>query len=341
MKIEKFPGRIIAVEGEDYLYFGGTSYLGISTNDIFLKRFSENIIRWGTFYGSSRKANIQLQVYNEFEDYMANYIGCEKTLAISAGALAAKMVVEFLEDTKHKLFHVSGSHPAIVSTISEPVIHQGKLNISLQYNEVETVVIFLDAVLGSEVTTADLSFLDLIAPTKSVILVIDESHSFGIVGENGRGIFSSINHPIICEKIIVSSMGKAMGIGAGIIGATNEFISKIEETPNFVTSSGPSPAILQTFLDSEDVYRDQRKQLQKHLDYIHHNLNKTKYKFNPYYPLIYCSDSRIFNHCLASGIVITQFGYPSKDNLISRMVISAAHKNEDIERLVEVLNEFN
>jgi hypothetical protein len=61
MKVNQFPDRIIEVKEESYLYFGGTAYLGMPANP----EFPKNILRWGSAYGSSRNANIQLTAYEK------------------------------------------------------------------------------------------------------------------------------------------------------------------------------------------------------------------------------------------------------------------------------------
>ena len=341
MKIEEFPGRSIRVEGKSYLYFGGTSYLGISTNTKFQQRLAYNLSRWGIFYGSSRKANIQLSVYQDFEFFMAKAVGSQSALVTSAGVMAAKLVLGYFESAGFKMFHLPGSHPAIISKNSKPIFVGNELNRGLTDELEETIIISLDAVLGSQVNQTDLSFLDDIANTKSVILVVDESHSIGILGQNGRGVFSKIEHFILREKVLVSSLGKALGIGAGLIAGSENLISRLAETPDFVTSSGPAPAILQTFLDCQEIYQEQRVILNEHLKVIDEKLKRSeKFDFNKSYPVIYAKNPEIYNHCLSKDIIITQFGYPDKSKLINRIVITADHTADDIIALVDVLNEF-
>ena len=67
MVIDSFPDRVITVKGEEFLYFGGTSYLGMATQNEFLKILSNNIGKWGTSYGSSRNSNVKLSIYKKFE----------------------------------------------------------------------------------------------------------------------------------------------------------------------------------------------------------------------------------------------------------------------------------
>lgn len=57
------PGRILSLDGQDYLFFGGTAYLGLPTNPAFQEILIGNFRRWGTAYGSSRHSNVPLAAY--------------------------------------------------------------------------------------------------------------------------------------------------------------------------------------------------------------------------------------------------------------------------------------
>ncbi|HJY14352.1 MAG TPA: hypothetical protein VJ304_16265, partial [Flavobacterium sp.] len=67
MNVNQFPDRIIEIDQEQYLYFGGTAYLGLSTNKAFQELVVKNILKWGTTYGSSRNANVKVAAYENGE----------------------------------------------------------------------------------------------------------------------------------------------------------------------------------------------------------------------------------------------------------------------------------
>ena len=96
MNVNRFPDRKIIVENQKYLYFGGTSYLGLPSNKKFIKIISKSLKKWGSSYGSSRNANIQLLAYYKAEQFLANFIKAEAALTISSGMLAGKIVIDVL-----------------------------------------------------------------------------------------------------------------------------------------------------------------------------------------------------------------------------------------------------
>ena len=54
--IDGFPGRELELDHRKYLYFGGTSYLGLQTDGAFQDMYISNIRKYGTNYGASRKS---------------------------------------------------------------------------------------------------------------------------------------------------------------------------------------------------------------------------------------------------------------------------------------------
>ena len=128
MKVNQFPDRIIEINNEDYLYFGGTAYLGLATHTEFQKLLIKNIIQWGTSYGSSRSANIQLNAYENGELFLANYIKAEAALTVSSGMLAGKLVIEVVATQTDCFFHFPQTHPALKAPNSLPVFIGDTLN---------------------------------------------------------------------------------------------------------------------------------------------------------------------------------------------------------------------
>ena len=223
MKVNQFPDRIIEINNEDYLYFGGTAYLGLPTNPEFQKLLIKNILQWGTSYGSSRSANIQLIAYENGEQFLAKYIKADAAITVSSGMLAGKLAIEVLSPQTDCFFHFPDTHPAIKAINSLPFFIENKLNPRLLDATTEKITILTDSVPSFHIEPIDLSILNSIPSNKEITLVIDESHSLGILGTKGCGIFSTIDLPNIKRKILVASLGKAFGLTGGVIASDHLF----------------------------------------------------------------------------------------------------------------------
>ena len=336
MTVEKFPDRKITIEGVDYLYFGGTNYLGITTNADFQNILFESIKKWGTAYGSSRNSNIKLSVFSTAEKLLAKNIGTETALAVSSGMLAGKLVIEHLSKTTDLMFHFPDSHPAVMNLSSLPIIENGKLNSRIFNTKVSKITIVTDAVPSFYVEPIDLSILLEIPKDKEITLVIDESHSFGIIRNLENNIFTKKENISIIK---VASLGKAFGISGGVIAGKNSLITEIQNQDSFIGASGMNPAFLETYVNSQELYKWQKQKLQENLNYIDtHFLNKNLFTFNTNYPVIYFEEESFLKKLLENKIIATSFKYTNIPGKLNRIVITANHTIDDLEQLITQLN---
>jgi 7-keto-8-aminopelargonate synthetase-like enzyme len=341
MFVNKFPDRTISVEGKEYLYFGGTGYLGLSTNPEFQKILTESMITWGSFYGSSRSSNIKLSIFNTAETFFAKQIGTEDAVTTSSGTLAGKLVVEYLSKSDYTFYHYPKTHPAILHSKSAPLFIDGKLHPNVLNKTPEAIVITVDAVLALEVEPTSFEFLNDMPSEKRITLVVDESHSLGIFGKHGEGIFKSISNDTLVRKIMVSSLGKALGLSGGIIASDTAFIEAIKVETLFVSSSCANAGYLEAFMQSQYLIQQQHKKLKENLAFLFDDFKpKSSFKFSKNYPVIYCNEANFYDNLFKKNIIITNFKYPNYKGLMSRIVITANHTQEDLKILKNAMNEL-
>lgn len=339
MKVNTFPDRIIEIDHEDYLYFGGTAYLGLPTNPEFQNILVKNILNWGSSYGSSRSANIKLTAYDNGELFLAKFIKADAAFTTSSGMLAGKIVVDTLNPLTDCFFHFPDTHTAIKTPNSIPFFIGTELNPRLLDNAKEKITILTDSFPSFQIKEIDLSVLKLIPSNKEITLVIDESHSLGILGKNGRGIYSSIDYPNIKRKIMLSSLGKAFGLTGGVIASDSEFIKQIAKNDIFVSSAGMNPAFAQTIADAGDIYIQQHQKLKDNLVYLNENLRPSKaFDFNKDYPIIYPEFEKSTEIFAANKIIITNFKYPTAGKDLNRIVITSNHRKDDLDKIIRILN---
>lgn len=341
MNVNQFPDRIIEIDHEEYLYFGGTAYLGLPTNKEFQELVIKNIRKWGTSYGSSRSANIKLTAYENGETFLASLIKAESAVTVSSGMLAGKLVIDELKKQTDSFFHFPNTHPAIQVRDSLPVFLNGEINPRLLDAQSEKITVLTDGVSGFQTKAIDLSALKQIPDHKEITLLIDESHSFGILGQNGCGIYSEINLAIK-RKIMISSLGKAFGLNGGVIASDATFIHQIKNLDIFISAAGMNPAFVQTLADAAALYKIQHQKLLENLNYMDQKLIKNQnIKFDKTYPLIYLEDNNLIDILKANKIIIANFKYQENANNLNRIVITANHLQKDLDKLIEILNQHN
>jgi len=341
MIVTSFPDRKITLNNKEYLYFGGTSYLGMASNKKFQAQLCKSILQWGTFYGSSRKSNIQLQVYDDFETFFSKQIKAAKTVTVSSGTLAGKLTIDFLSRKKHIFYHYPKTHPAILAKNSTPLFVDKKLHPNLQNNTPEEVVITADSILGLEVKATDFGFLSEISSAKKITLVIDESHSLGVLGNQKMGVFNQITAKNIHRKIAVSSLGKGLGLAGGIIASDAQFINQIKNEVLFVAAAAANPAYLDCYIKSQKIYQQQQQKLQNNIDFVFQKVgNHPQLIMDSNYPVIYSFNEEMYQYLFKNDVVSTNFKYPTYQKMMNRIVITANHTQNDLEKLTNLLHQI-
>jgi 7-keto-8-aminopelargonate synthetase-like enzyme len=336
MIVDEFPDRKVQINGVDFLYFGGTNYLGMTTNAEFQNILFESIKKWGTSFGSSRNSNIKLSIYTIAENLLAENLNTEAALTVSSGMLAGKLVIETLSKTTDMLFHFPDTHPALMNATSNPIVENGKLNLKIFKSDIRKITILADAIPSLYIGPIDLSVLFEIPKEIEITLVIDESHSLGIFETNWKALFTNYQN---IKIIVIASLGKAIGLSGGVIAGDKISIDTIRNENSFIGASGMNPAFLETYIHSQGIYESQKQKLRNNLNYLDSRFtNRNEFDFNAHYPVIYFDNARILESLYEKNIIITSFNYPTSSGKLNRIVINANHINEDLDALASVLN---
>ncbi len=347
MKVEvsKFPGRTINTDGNTFLYFGGTSYLGVQSDSEFQKLVVRSIRQYGSNFGASRRSNVQFSIFEEAEAYMAKWVGSEASLTMSSGYLAGQLVANHFNTKEYRMFYAPNSHSALFRTNAKPYTTYTTLNIALREHiekkNREIPVIFLDSIDFSGCNYPDFQILQTL-PLTSCILVVDDSHGIGVVGEEGSGVYGSLS-AIPCQEIVVcASLGKALGLQGGAVFGKKERIEQMKSSNFFGGASPAAPFYLAIFMEAQEVYSKKRNLLQGNINRFLSELKITRLlNYMPGYPVFGFSNALLTDYLRKNNILITDFKYPTEDTYATnRIVLTAAHTEEDIIYLSGTLNCF-
>ncbi len=345
-RAEKMSGRSVHNDGKEYLYFSGTSYLGLSHNNIFKAYLKDGMDLYGSNFGGSRRSNLQIPLFEEAEDVLAQWIGTESALTVSSGTMAGQLVVKTLQSLDHPLFFAPGTHPALDAqahhfegTFQEWTSFLGEI---LYQDWPRSPVLAFSSIDVLHVHRYELEWIEALPSEIPIIVLIDDSHGFGVYGENGAGIFPQLPKHEHIKYIIVSSLGKACGLPGGVIACDASLKKHFWDHPFFGGASPLVPAYVYSFLQSQELIAEQRKRLHMNIQYFLSNAPIEKhFQFLPDYPVFYSKNNSLADFLAGRNIIISSFPYPGpKDPLITRIVLSASHEQEDLERLIKELKYF-
>jgi 8-amino-7-oxononanoate synthase len=342
--IRKGIDRVIEIEGKSFLYFSGTSYLGIGQNVEFLEVLAKNLFDLGANHGQSRVNNIRLKIFDEFEEFFAQEAKAPKSAVLSSGYLAGIAATQHLAELAEEIWIAPNTHAAVIPngyfSGTQLNFNQWKLACQEQASELFGKRILLignavDPLLGE---IHDYSWVKDLAEKNSISLLIDDSHAFGVLGRGVFGTYAQWQNPAI--KLVVSgSLGKALALPAGIILGNEEIIDAIKSTPLYGGASPGSPAHLHTFMETQSIYEKSKSQLQDYCGIFTQEISGFKgIKGSRNFPAFKIEKVDWVSKLENAGIIISSFPYPTQSSPhINRIVISAFHEFDDLFYLVNTL----
>lgn len=344
--LHSFPGRQFRFQNRNFLYFGGTSYLGMQTLPEFQSIFTNHVRTFGTNYGASRNSNIRLEIYERSENFLSLWVGSESSVSLSSGYLAGQLLAKYFNNEEYQLFYTSNTHSSLF--LNDHFIFDDYSSLKkgleshLESNSAKTPVIFLDTIDFSEEGFPLFEGLKSL-PLESCIVVADDSHGIGLVGSNGSGSYQTIKLLGPKELLVCCSLGKSMGLQAGAIFGTLARISALKKNPLFSGASPASAAYMATLIEASPLYALQRSRLLNHIkQFLQALQGSDKFRFLEKYPVFAYRDTELTDFLFQEGICVTDFNYPSdKDPWQSRIVLSAVHHENDIQHLADLVNIFH
>lgn len=343
--LNKAPDSRLLHAENDFLYFGGTSYLGLQTNSSFQDLLISNIKNLGTNWGSSRKSNVQLAVFDEFEKYLSRHSKSEDSLCVSSGYMAGQMLAGYFIEKGYELFCAQNTHPALIhhkSNLCADYSHLGKaLKNHLVSNNSAQAVLFIDTIDFSGEGYPDFENLKKL-PLENIILVADDSHGFGLIGEDGYEGYSLLKSLEIKELIVCGSLGKALATPCGVILGKKERLEELRDTDFYAGGSPPSPAVLKTLMEAEDICSLQRERLRQNIEiFLDAVTSDLKIIQMDKHPVFGYNNEKLTEYLFKNKILTTNFRYPKNSSpLVSKIVLSAHHRREELLELTGCINSF-
>ncbi len=347
--IGQLPSNKILLEGKEYDFYSGTSYLGMNQDEDFKKLLIEGMNRYGMSFGSSRNGNLQLYIYDQAEEKMAHWVGAENALTVSSGMLAGQVVAQYLKTQNSTYFYAPSSHSAnfhepnvILPTVSFEV---WATTICQEVSEKKAAhsVIVCNSCDAIKLSPYHFEWTSKLPQNQSITLIIDDSHGLGISGENGSGIFKHVTINQNVRLVVVSSLHKAMGIAGGVVFADKDFIHTLRYTAFFASCSPIAPAYLYAYMHADEIYKRNQQKLKANIQLFSSQLSDSQSLFTSIenYPVYYSLRDDLYDFLFQQGIFIYSFAYPIKTGKPNtRIVLSSWHTDVQIDYLVDTIKEF-
>ncbi|MFK4306533.1 MULTISPECIES: aminotransferase class I/II-fold pyridoxal phosphate-dependent enzyme [unclassified Bacillus (in: firmicutes)] len=352
---------ITTKENGKMLMFGSCDYLGLSQNDYLKQKSIEAIQNFGTnTYGAQIFCG-HTTIHNELENKLAKLYNKPAGIIFPSGMTANIGVLTVMagpDDViiNDRLNHISifmGSQLSGAQIRSFPHNNVKKLeSILKQSMDKGKRIIVVDGLFSADGDYAPLDKICALAKEYNAIVMVDEAHSFGVVGLNGLGV---AEHFGVLDQvdIVVGTMSKAVGSVGGFIVTNKEIESAIRYyAPSYTSSRGSTPAVAAASLASLTYMEEHGVQLREDLwrnsSYLIEKLQENGFNLldtvSQIVPVLVGDDKKtasVTSWLMERGLFTAAFispGVPVNKGRL-RIGVTSSHSLEECQKVVDLLIE--
>ena len=249
---ESVTGKHASICGKDVISFTSFDYLGLTSHPAVTSAAKTAIDQFGCGATASRMVGGNTTLLNALDKAIANFIGTERATVFPCGFGTNASVFGHLFNAQDLILYDELAH----KSITEGAMTSEAASRSFRHNDFEQLngllrdirhkyrraVIAIEGVYSMDGDYPDLPRFIEVKHRHDALLYIDEAHSLGTMGNNGRGIAEFFDSDPKHVDIWMGTISKSLGSGGGYLAGSRELIDYLGlTTPAFVFSTACSP----------------------------------------------------------------------------------------------------
>ena len=349
-------GREITIEGKKVLNFCSNNYLGLADDARLAAAATECVEKEGFGAGASRLVCGNMSAHQRLEEGIANFKGAQRCLVFSTGYMANVGIISSIFGRDDIIFSDRLNHASIIDGIRLSRARCRRYA-HRDMNALEAMLkssgsfrkrgIITESVFSMDGDIAPLDEIVALARKYDCLLMIDEAHALGVMGENGEGLAAHFKVESGID-IQMGTLSKAAGSFGAYCCGSNELISfLINKARSFIYTTGMPPSVAAASLCAIEIIAkdsDRRDQLWKNTRYMHQGLKRmgfdTMGSQTPIIPIL-LKDSNtaveFSRRLFQEGIFITAIRPPTVPRGAARLrlTVMATHTKADLDFVLE------
>ncbi|TNY38467.1 8-amino-7-oxononanoate synthase [Thermomonospora catenispora] len=261
--------RRLRPRGPDFdglIDLASNDYLGLSRDPRLVEGAVRAAREWGTGSTGSRLVTGTTELHEELDRRLAAFTGMPAALVFSSGFLANLGAVTALAGPDTLVVSDRVNHASIVDAcrlsrsrvVVSPHRDVAAVEEALASREEEHALVVTDAVFSVDGDLAPLRELHAAARRHGALLVIDEAHALGVVGEHGRGAAHAAGLTGEPDVVLTLTLSKSLASqGGAVLGAPEVIETLIDVGRSFIFDTGLAPAAAGAALAALDVLADE------------------------------------------------------------------------------------
>jgi 8-amino-7-oxononanoate synthase len=349
--LESAAGTRVVREGRELWNFASNDYLGLARHPEIEAALVEGVQRFGAGSAASRLVAGTLPPHVLLENALAEAKQAEAALTFSSGFAAALGVVPaivgksdfvFLDKLSHACL-VDGAHLSGATLRVFPHNDLRKLRALLESTRAKAptarILVATESVFSMDGDVCPLREILELTESYAALLLLDEAHGFGVLGEHGMGLAEQEG----LQGRVTFQMGtlsKAAGLSGAYLAASRDWIDWLmNRARSFIYSTAPPPALAHAGLASlvlirSGAGRDLRARLQE-------NIARLAPSQTPIIPLQLGTNEAALAASAAleqAGFMVPAIRYPTvpRGTARLRISVSATHPVQAIDELGEL-----
>jgi len=360
-RISSSPGTQVIAEGKEVIMIGSNNYLGLTNHPIVLEEIAAAVKKYGSGCTGSRFLNGTLDIHVMLEDELADFMNKESVLVFSTGFQTNLGVISTLVQKDDVVFGDRSNHASIVDGCRlsfgdfKKYKHSDMEDLErlLSKNDrTKGKLIVTDGVFSMEGDIADLPNITRLSEKYNAGLMVDDAHSVGVLGKNGRG---TAEHFGLEEKVdlIMGTFSKSFASLGGFIAGEEDVIHFIKHLSRaLIFSASPPPAAVAAVRATLKVIRqepERRTRLWEITNRMHKEFRDMGFEIGgtqtPIIPVVIGDDMKCFTFWKAlteAGLFTNPVISPAvpPGQALIRTSYTATHTDEQLDRVLETFSKI-
>lgn len=352
MRISKYANVIAFVSND---------YLGMSQREETKAAAREAIDKYGTGACAAQVIGGYLDIHKLLEQEIAEFVGQESALLFSSGFGANSGILGSLLGKDDLAIIDPYVHTSVMAGLQSTNIKRFIHNDidSLEYlikrekGNYKTIMVIIDGVYSQDGDLANLPGIINVCKKNDVILMMDDAHGIGVMGDNGRGTSEHFN--CLGEiDIITGTFSKSFGAVGGFVAASKKMIQYLKYYADTnIFSAAITPQVTASVLAALKIIKREpeiREKLWSNVKLLREKLNEYGFDIgksvSPIFPIMVRDNKKVYEVSKLlreMGIFTIGIVYPAVRMKEARLRVNvlATHTQEDIIKLVNGLIELD
>jgi 8-amino-7-oxononanoate synthase len=280
-------GATTSIEGRPFINYASYNYLGLSGDPRVSEAAKKAIDQHGTSVSASRLVSGQRKIHRQLESAIADTYHVQDAVVMVSGHATNVTTIGYLFGKKDLIIHDELVHNSILmgaqlsgaKRLSFPHNDPSSLDrmLSEYRRNYERVLIVIEGLYSMDGDFPDLPEFIALKLKHRAFLMVDEAHSFGVLGESGLGLRDHYKVEGTAVDIWMGTLSKTLAGCGGFIAGESALIDHLKFlVPGFLYSVGMPPQVAAPSLEALSILRKEPERVQRLQKISQYFLEKAK-----------------------------------------------------------------